>query len=175
MNILIWPVAKNPAMGRIGPKEWQDWYRGCAKAVKLERKLSSLGHNVKIAVVSAVHIAGHVAEVYYIMSALNELGARNVHKRLSSYETIGEMESVRGIAQQENAKLIVISTFGHYLRVAWLIRNMNAEHYIAFGLPRWRELITDAILTFLFPIIDSAGQRKWFLNKVVRRRISGKH
>jgi hypothetical protein len=175
MKYIIWPVAKNPATGRIGPKKFQDWYRGCVKAVKIEKKLLANGDSVKIAVVSAVHIKDKPAEADFIFSALEELGAKNIHIDLKSYETIGELEAVQEIAIKENAELIIISTFGHYLRVRWLARKISAKHFVAFGIPRPKELITDIILTFLFPIIDLLGKRDWFRKKVESRRENGKH
>lgn len=161
-------------MGRVGPTQWQDWYRGCVKAVALERKLVECGQQVVIVIVNAVHTTGYQRESDYAAEALRGLGARNILVELKSHETIGELEAVCEIAKQEKAELIIISTFAHYLRVAWLLRGIPAEHYIAFGLPRWREMVTDAILTVLFPLLDLLGGRKRFLEMVNRRRLNGK-
>jgi hypothetical protein len=175
MRIVIWPVAKNPAMGRFGPEKWQDWYRTCVKAVDIQRARSREGETVFIAVVSAARVAGHKAEVDYLVPALQQLRAQNIVIEPSSYETVGELEAARAIARREDAQLIVVSTFGHYPRLAWLLRGIPAGHHIAFGLPRWRELVTDTILSLLFPFIDLAGKREWFVAKVTRRRQAGKH
>lgn len=172
---VIWPVAKNPAMGRIGPTRWQDWYRGCIKSAAIERKLIESGNEVMVAIVNAVHTKGYTPEYEYSMKALKELGTQNIHIELKSYETISELDAICEIAKREGAELVVVSTFAHYLRVAWLLRRIPSEHHIAFGLPRWSEMITDVVLTVLFPIIDFLGGRKRFLKTVNRRRLDGKH
>ena len=161
-------------MGRFGPERMQDWYRGLAKAVKIERKLLSAHHMPWIVVVDAIHVKGHVADSEMIVPALRKLGAKGIYIGLESHETIGELEAAYKIVQRTGAEFIVISTFAHYLRVAWLLRGIKAKHYIAFGLPRWFEMVTDVILTLLFPVIDLCGGREWFRKKVDVRRKSGR-
>ena len=175
MKFFVLPITKNPAFGRVGQEELQDWYRGCARAVQIQRGLSSAGHDAEIVVLSDVHIKGYRHEAEYYQDALKKLGAKNVRTIQQGQETVGQIEIILEIAKKEDAKLVVVSTFGHYLRLAWLLRGTDAQHETVFGLPRFRELITDGILTVLFPLIDLTVGREWFQNKVVHRRESGKH
>lgn len=170
MNYLILPLAKNPPIGRFGPRKLQDCYRTCVKAVELKRRLVSEGHRVQIVIVSTMHIPGRMSEPEYYTSTLLELGETSPRLALQSYETIGELAGVLNLAENEQSNLIVVCTFGHYLRVLWLLRGESVELHTAFGLPRWRELLTDTLLAFVFPIIDLLGGRKWFQNKVVTER-----
>lgn len=182
MKYIVWPVAKNPVQGRFGPASLQDWYRGCALASKIQKALADKGNTAKIVVVTATHVTGRQSERDMMLQALRSLGMqdRDLILEGQAYETIGELENVFEIARREKSRVVVVSTFGHYLRVAWLLRpikdgDLVASHKIAFGLPRWRELVTDLILTIIFPIIDLLGGRAWFKDKVVVRRKSVKH
>jgi len=182
MKYIVWPVAKNPVQGRFGPASLQDWYRGCALASKIQKILDKKGNTAKIAVVTATHITGHRSERDMMLWALRSTGVQEQHLILDgeAYETVGELEKVFGVARREKSRVVVVSTFGHYMRVAWLLwstknRGLVASHKIAFGLPRWRELVTDLILSAVFPIIDLLGGREWFKDKVVARRKSGRY
>ena len=174
MKYLIFPLTKNPAFGRFGPVKMQDWYRTCVRAVSLERQLITDGNEAEIIVLADVHYKGYRHETEYYTEALMALGAKNVRTIKQCYETIGQIEFVIQLATKEQSKLIVISTFAHYLRAARLLKGRAVYHHIAFGLPRISELATDAILTFLFPVLDLMGGREWFKNKVIARRKTGK-
>ncbi len=170
---LIVPVTKSPhKRGRIGPERLQDWYRGIVRAVSLQHKLK----DSKILVLSDVCISGqeHEADIYE--RTLKKLGVRNdqmivLHEGL---ETIKQIEYIRKMAEAGGYKVILVSTWLHGPRVAWLARGMHTRQYVAFGIPRPREALTDIALTFLFPIIDVFGGRKWFKEKVIGRRKEGK-
>ncbi|HEY4511801.1 MAG TPA: hypothetical protein VJH55_03100 [Candidatus Paceibacterota bacterium] len=186
---LIVPLTKSSFAKRLGPEKFYDWVRGLKKAHKL------CDRDDTVLVVSAVHIEGFKSEAVIYKEVLLEWGITeqeieevSVGQRLmlgdknfvileEAQETIGQLEIAYDIAEQNRMKLVVVSTWTHYLRVAWLLwrgPNRNYRHYIAWGVPYLREAITDAILTLLFPLIDLAGRRSWFLDKVTRRRKSGK-
>ncbi len=181
MNIII-PVTKGPhPQGRIGPLEWQDWYLQLVRTVSLSCEMSA-----GILVISDVHIDGAEHEAYYYCDVLYQLGcspcsdftkleAGQYIDLRECQETIGQMERVKEICHEYGFNPIFVSTWFHYFRVRWLTRGMKATHYVSFGLPRLLEAITDMILTFAFPVIDLAGKRRWFQEKIVGRRESGKH
>ena len=168
----IVPITKSPhKRGRLGPVELQDWYQGVKKAVSLLKQIP----DSKILIVSDVHIDGeeHEADIY--VRALRGLGVGGEDMVVvkDCYETIGQVDMIKKIAKEQSYKLIFISTFLHFPRVWLLARGMNVKHYLALGLPRPREAITDIILSFLFPIIDVLGGRVWFQKKVLHRRKEG--
>lgn len=171
-NYLIVPITKSPhSKGRIGPVKMQDWYRGLAKAVLLQRKFVGS----KILILSNVHIRGeeHEADIY--TRALYDFGVKeeNLLVIKDCYETIGQIDVIKQVAKEANYKLIFVSTWLHFGRVWWLTRGMKIKHYIAFGIPRPRESLTDIILTFMFPIIDILGKKEWFRKKVIIHREQG--
>jgi len=176
----IVPVTKSPHQtGRIGPRRFQDWYRGAVKA----REYLGKYHPARILVLSDVHVNGekHEADLYH--KALTDAGVEEhgIEVIKEEQETIGQIDRLYKIAEEENAKLVIISTFLHYLRVAWLVWRkrtyrsglVEVTHRAAFGIPRPREVITDVILWFVFPVIDLLGGRLWFQRKVSGRRVSG--
>lgn len=170
---LIVPLTKSPHSGRIGKKEWQDWYRGLALAKKILRPGVD-----KILVVSDVKIKGekHEADIY--VSALQELNVdtADIVVIKSAQETIGQIDVAKEIGQKENLSLVFISTWTHYLRVRWItfFDKIRAKHFTTFGIPRPREAFTDLISTFLFPLIDILGLRKKFKERVSLRRKQGR-
>jgi hypothetical protein len=109
------------------------------------------------------------------LSTLRRLGVndKDIIVIEKTHETVEQIEIVTEYAKENNAKLIIISTFLHYLRVRWLCRGFVVEHHGAFGIPRPREAVTDIILTLIFPVIDLIGKKKWFSEKVGMRRVKG--
>ena len=141
-NYFIIPVTKSPHKGgRVGSVYLQDWYQGVKKAVGLLKKIP----NSKILIVSDVHIDGeeHEADIY--VRALRGLGVRGEDMIVvkDCYETIGQIDIIKRMAKEHKARLIFVSTFMHYPRVRWLTTGMKAKHYVAFGIPRPREAVTD--------------------------------
>jgi hypothetical protein len=171
---LVLPVTKGPhPTGRVGPVERQDWFRGLVKATRLLRTLSPS----KILVLSDVHVANeeHEADIY--LAALRRLGVDESRLMVvrDARETSGQVEAAKAIARREDMELVVVTTALHYLRVRWLFRGFEATHHVVFGIPRPREAVTDLVLTFLFPLLDLAGGRAKFVEKVTERRLGGKH
>lgn len=170
---MILPITKSPhSKGRLGPIKWQDWYRGLIKT----QKLASANPQAKILVLSAVHIEGEKTEALIYQLALEQMSfpAKQLIVIEKGYETIEQVEVAKQYANQNKAELLVISTFLHYPRVRWLFRGYRARHFIVFGLPRPREILTDIVLNLIFPIIDLIGLRQWFKNQVITRRKKGK-
>jgi hypothetical protein len=158
----------------VGPREWQDWYRGLVKSAKLLERYGG-----KILVLSNVQVHGerHEADLYEeaLKEILGPLFENNVIVIKEAQETIEQLEKAKRYSEESDMDLVVVSTFLHYLRVRWLSMGDHLKHHFAFGIPRPKEALTDIILTFLFPVIDGMGWREKFLDKVVKRRESGVH
>ncbi len=188
MQEIIVPLPKSPhSKGRIGQKEDQDWYRSLKKAVRL-----SIKRGAGILVLTAFKAIDSESEADICARVLLELGCTEVSNKdelgertflvvRECDETIGQVEWVCDVVIEEwGMKPILISTFGHYLRVQWLTLtnfypNGSFEHKIAYGIPRPMEFVTDIILTFVFPVIDLLGGRDWFKTLVHGKREKGEH
>lgn len=172
MKTIILPLTKNPdPAGRYGPVHWQNWFRGCEKAVQLEREIGKVGE-VSILVLSSFQLVGRPSEADIYAQTLSECGANNIDVIHRGNETVGQIEFVVGFLKPDD-RLIIISSLEHFPRVWWLVHGKNIEHRIVWGIPRPREVITDFLLSFIFPIIDLFGLRKWYQRKIGNRRDSG--
>jgi hypothetical protein len=56
------PIPKNP-YSRIGPLEWQDWYRQLQRTVQISQELKGKGNDVVIAVLSNFQPKGKLSEI----------------------------------------------------------------------------------------------------------------
>lgn len=169
----ILPLTKSPwPTGRVGAMQAQDWYRG----VVLAKNLLSTFTPSEILILTNVAIPNERSEQEMYAQALAEcrVPPEQVRCILDGYETIEQIEIADALARREDAQLVVISTWTHYPRVRWLSRGRKFLHYIAWGIPRPRDLFTDAILTLLFPALDILGLRDRWLESLRKRRISGK-
>ena len=172
MKTILAIVTKSPwPKGRIGRIERQDWYQTCVMASYMHRTI--LDSEVVVSSATRVDGADNEEEYYKkIMCSLNTplvaLGKGN--------ETIVQLKLFKEMATTESAKLILLTTWSHYLRVLWLCwrQKVKAEIIAVKGIPRPTELITDIILTFVYPLVDICGLEKWFIRKVVNRRVKGK-
>lgn len=163
------PLIKSPnPEGRIGPEHVQDWFRGCRLAARLQR---SMPGSIMLVVGAFTH--GEFDESDCYVAALTKLGCHNIIPIRRGVETIEQLEAARTCAGSE--QLYVVTTWTHWPRVWWLTRHDRCiVRRIAFGIPRPREFVTDAILAILFPLIDLTKGRDWWLQKVIRRRDQGK-
>ncbi|KND47927.1 MAG: hypothetical protein AB199_04185 [Parcubacteria bacterium C7867-004] len=173
---IIFALHKSPYPKRKGPSHWADWYRGCLKAVDIQRVLDASGVTSEMLVLTDAQYKGGLHEVDYYTAAFDELGAHNVRVIRKCYETVRQIEMALQISQNEDKDLIVISTWVHYLRVCWLLRGSGATHRIAFGIPNLQYAIADVILTFAFPVIDLVpGGRERFVAYAEDKRFKGEY
>ena len=173
MPHLIVPLSKSSwREGRIGPVEWQDWYRGFVRAACFARILP----DSRIVVISDVRVAGgaHEHERYRFAAAREGVPPETMVYVRATHETIEQIAIAARMAKEQGAKLIIVSTWLHYPRVRWLARGVPAKHYAAFGIPRPYEAVTDIVMTFAMPVIDLLGLRPWFQRKTRERRQRGK-
>ncbi len=154
------PLTKSPLphKGRIGKKEWQDWY----KTLVVSARLAKDDPSAMVHVISAVHITGQPTEVQLYDSTLLRLGvpSKRINLINEGQETIGQIQAVEKHISADGEGVTFIVTPTHYLRVLWLTRHMKkAKVVIAWGLPRLKEAVTDFVFTFLFPIIECHGYK----------------
>ena len=162
-------IPKSPwSQGRIGPRELQDWYRGCILAAKIVNSAP----NYHVVVASGFKNGEYIETEFYHKILCEMVSKEKIYTISYGVETISQLDAF--FSQRYDGKIIVISTFLHFPRVWWLCRGKGVKHKVVFGIPRPKEMIADIILTFVFPIIDILGMRQWFLKKVSARRESGK-
>lgn len=174
MKTIIVPLTKSAWMkGRIGKMEKQDWFLGLKKALILRDTIT----DSEVIIVSNVKIPYQPSEIEMYRMAAKKLGAEKIRMVSECFDTISQIDWSFQTAKKENGRLIFISTWTHWLRVQWILLRLKqrvVKHLICWGRPRPRELLTDLILTFLFPMIDMLGMRKKFLDTVKKRRLAGK-
>ena len=171
---IIVPIIKSPhSKGRIGPEKFQDWFRGLKKAVSIAIKSDG-----EVLVISNAQYTNQSHESDLYCKALTKLSQVRHRVIRDGRETIEQVDLSFKLAKEEKKELVFVSTFFHYPRVQWLIWRCKSaskvSHYISFGIPRPREMLTDIALAFLFPLIDILGGRQLFIRAVNKRRIEGK-
>lgn len=169
---LIFPVPKSPhTAGRIGPTRCQDWYRAVVRSVALAEASSSPA----FLIVTAFYAAHENREAIIYGNAIRAL-VPNAHILVipQGLETVEQIEVALAFAKQTRQSIYLVSTLLHFPRVWWLARGNSARHRVVVGIPRPREAVTDIVLAFLFPLLDLAGLRQWFLYRARRRRQRGK-
>lgn len=170
----IVPLTKNPnRVGRIGPEEKQDWFKGLVKAKNLFQKFP----NSKIIIISNVFFLDGNNEADIYKNTLKRLGVKeeDIIVIRENFETLGQVETAKKITLEKKEELIVVSTWLHYLRVRYLfLKEKKVKHHVVFGIPRPREVFTDIVLTFLLPLIDLMGLRKSLKKRIEKRRRNGK-
>ncbi len=169
--IVPWTKSPLPERGRIGAKEYQDWYRSVILAARLLRRHMPS----KILLISDVFIKGSPHELQTYLDAFRECGVKrkDIIEIWKAQETTEQVEIALAYAREHRVKIISIVSFFHWPRLLWLCRGCHIEHHIAWGLPRIKEMFTDSILCVAFPLIDLCGGRGWFLKKVKARREAG--
>src|SRR5689334_10546083 len=127
--------------GRKGRKDLQDWYKECKDAFSLYKNTPES----EVVVTSAVKINGAKREEDYYREVLEEMGINAVYLN-KGLETTEQLEVFKKYVEENKAKLILIVTWTHILRVLWVAKRMKipvSKYKISLGLPRPRELITD--------------------------------
>jgi hypothetical protein len=170
-SCILLPLTKSPhTKGRIGPHTWQDWYRSLVKT----KRISPFFRPYEVLILSNFQVAGSAHEVDLYLEACRNLGIDNLLPVREAYETMGQLDYAFARAAREKKRLVVISTWFHFPRVWWLCRGHSVKHVVAYGIPRPFGAITDIVLTFVFPILDILGMRKWFKDRLDSRRVGGK-
>ncbi|MDB6073095.1 MAG: hypothetical protein JWO89_735 [Verrucomicrobiaceae bacterium] len=171
MKTVLFLPTQGPHLPREGPAEQFDWRVQCRLAAALQKGLP----NAVVYVPSAFHQEGARPEIEYYGDQLRAEGISDQGLLLEArgFETIEQCELAVDLAEQEGARLVVISCHGHFKRVCYLLKGRAVEHVIAWGAPnRWLHF-THLVLTVAFPIIDVLRLRGWWKRTVVKRRLQG--
>src|SRR3989344_2864013 len=147
---IIVPIIKSPhSKGRIGPEKFQDWFRGLKKAVSIAIKSDG-----EILVISDAQYTNQSHESDLYCKALAKLSQIRHRVIRNGRETTEQVDLSFKLAEVEKKELVFISTFFHYPRVQLLIwrckskkLKVRVSHYISFGIPRPREMLTDIAFT----------------------------
>lgn len=167
---------------RIGPLEWQDWWRSIGKMARIIRVKCIPDNDVLL--IGAFQATDNAAEVDIYQEVFRHRLGRpvflpRVFRR--GLETTVQVDIAFGVALQEGKGIVFLATWLHYLRVLWIIRRhpdsrtVPWELYGAFGIPRPKEAITDVFLTVGYPVLDLLGLKQWFVDLTDVRRAQGKH
>lgn len=166
-------VVKSPwAAGRWGQRSGQDWYRQCVIATRWADPQKDV-----IAVYSANMLPGtSTPEVDLYQQAVKEIDGRDVDVAARGTETVSHICALAEHAHELQTDLVLVTTWTHWLRVRYIAHRygIRARFLTAWGLPRPRELVTDAFLAILYPLICMLGRERAFLDGLEQRRQSGK-
>ncbi|MEI6553928.1 MAG: hypothetical protein WCO09_05165, partial [bacterium] len=140
-------MTKSPwPKGRIGPVEKQDWFKTCVATSQMHQQITGS----EVVITSSTKIVGADWEEGYYIKAMKSLGCP-ITTLGKGKESIAQLRLFQALAKEEKARLILIVTWSHYLRILWLCRRkrIRAKIVVAGGFPRPWELFTDIIMTFL--------------------------
>ena len=167
-NLLV-PLTKSPwSKGRWGKKENQDWYVGLVKT----KNYLNEREGDRIALISNVYGENQEYEIDIYKRNIMDLGVSEecLICAKECFETSGQINRAIELSKELDLNLVLISSAFHYPRVMWLVGDENVEHLIFFGIPRPLELITDMILSFVYPVIDVFGLNEVFTRLVIYKR-----
>jgi hypothetical protein len=164
-------LPKNPyPKGRFGLLRYQDWYRQCKLAVD-----ASLELDASIVTSSSFQREGCQSDNDCYSEAVRSLGGQ-ITTLSKGGETFSQLLSMVGYAREESARLVLVVTWTHYLRARWICwrENIPAEFIVAWGIPLPRDIPTDVVMLVLYPVLDLLGLKNLFVERLNKRRSSGK-
>lgn len=183
--ICLLPKSPRPKRGRIGPENWQEWYRGCLLAVKLSKKY---GWDILIPSNFEIPQEKYVDGDFYfeVLTSMGITGS-SIRRISEGVETVQQLQTAVKFADSTgNDLLIVWSSLPHRLRwifiKSWLrIPNgLKIFHRTSLlGIPRPKEWLRDwAILPVLLaakihPRLENLVKRK-ILSFVYQIRAEGR-
>jgi hypothetical protein len=169
----VWPE------GRIGPWQLQDGYRIIEEAVKLANNENSDG---TLLLTATKPKDSPKSELDYMLevTAVEDLKLGHLYVVSRCFDTPSQIDYAIKLANLSGyGKLLILCSPLHYLRVKWIISripidtDLEISCKMVFGIPRPKEVITDLILTFMYPIIDTLGCDTWFRSYTEKRRSRG--
>lgn len=159
--------------GRIGPERMQDWFGQCVLAIKLAE---ALDEETEIITSSEFQTDEGVSDETQYEKIIKYRFNENLGILSQGRESVGHITAMSEYAKKQQAKFILVVTWVHYPRMLWVAfrEHVDVDLRIAFGIPRPKEMVTDVILTFLYPVLDLMGLKQKFLERVGARRVTGK-
>jgi hypothetical protein len=169
----VWPE------GRIGPWQLQDGYRIVKKAVELANDKKSDGTLLLTATKPKDSIKSELDYMFEV-TAIEDLKSGHLYVTSKCFDTPSQIDYAIKLADLSGyGKLLILCSPLHYLRVKWIVARIPIDSdlkiscKVVFGIPRPKEVVTDIILTFIYPIIDTLGLDTWFRSWTEKRRLDG--
>lgn len=169
----LWPD------GRFGPWRLQDGYRIVKEAVILANNRETDG---TLLLTATEPKDSPKSELDYMLEVTASEDLRSGHLYVVSqcFDTPSQISyAIRLAKLSDYGKLLILCSPLHYLRVRWIVSRMPTDLDLeitcnmVFGIPRPKEVITDLILIFIYPIIDTLGCDTWFRSYTEKRRSRG--
>lgn len=168
-NYLIVPIVKSPNMdsGRFGPIHLQDWYIGLKTAIEIHKKYSFS----KIAIITDFKTDGlHEADIYKEILDSHKITDYFISRE--GFETVGQVEAAKRIADEIKHELILVSTFLHFPRVKYYA-GKGVLNFSAWGIPRPKEILRDISMIVLAPFLRLTRLENRFVEMIKSRRSKG--
>ena len=174
MKYLLIPIVKNPHY-RIGPEEWQDWYRQVEKTILIAKRLKNDGDEAVIAIIANFQPKGQPSEIEIYKGAFDKL-APDLH--VNYYKetrcTAEQVERSFELQKEIGGEIIFISAWMQYPRVIYLAHGRKARHFGAFGIPSPAFAILDPLCIIIEPLADMLRIGNFSREMIVNRRKKGK-
>ena len=155
-----------------GPLGLQDWYRALKFAVDLVK--SEEGSTI-LFVTNLSPNPGETELENYVTFA-KQMGLRDsqIQAVFEGEETISQLDAAKRVAKTLPGRMVLVSTWTHYPRIAWMTRKEGCERYGVFGIPMIKPMIVDFIFTVAWPILEVLHLDNWLHKKIRERRVQGK-
>lgn len=174
MKYLLIPIVKNP-YARIGPEQWQDWYRQIVKTISIAGEHKQRGDEVVIVILSQFRATGKPSEIDVYSAVFRRLAPElTILSYSETHCTAEQVERSFSLSKEMGAELIFFSAWMQYLRVLYLARGRTAQHYSVFGIPQPVFAIIDPLCIFLEPLAHMLGVASFFQRIIVRQREKGR-
>lgn len=169
-EILFLPT-EGPHLPRTGPEEDFDWRVQCRMAAQWLRAHP----DGLVYVPSAFRQAGQPSELDFYRDRLGAEGVPDSSMLLdpSGWETIEQCDLALALAADRRARLTVLTCASHAKRVRYLMRGRDVEHLVAPGTASPSLRRAHVVLGVLFPLLDKAGLRGWWMRWLRHRRLQG--
>jgi hypothetical protein len=172
------PLSKSSWIeGRFGPEEYQDYYR------ILKISIDFLNKNKINKIILLSDFKSKQAQKSELENMIDICNKYNFNKEKLyinnfGYDTLSQIKFTIDLCIKENQGLLIISSFTHYPRVRWIAWRINKgrikiKHNIGLGIPRFRDVLSDTILVFIYPIFDLLGYSERFTKHIKIRRDKG--
>ena len=188
-KLVIVPLSKsNWAEGRVGPARLQDGHRSIVRA----GKYLFYHPHATILLMSATVFMPKTGEPVSELECMEDsariagIALAKTEKRAEGTCTYTQVQILLDHAVKRGWNLHLIATQLHFFRVWWIVKRFikaDPEKYkdieisyswVLWCIPRPKEFITDAVLMFLYPLLDLLGHSQWFREFTSKRREKGK-
>jgi len=184
IRIAVCPIPKSPWMkgsswikDRVGKVIYQDWYRALVKSVNLIRQYERERHEVSALVVGEFEnkdIGYEDSSFYKAQLKRLEINESKIIVLKRGVETIGQLDVIQGWAELKETMVVIVCSPFHWPRI-WFETRKNGwiAREWAWGIPRPYEMVTDLVLSIIYPIAVWTGNKERLLSVFTKRRYKG--